>query len=322
MDATAASRDMPLRHLLRRAGNALLSALPTALRRAVLKGFAEQPELAEECGFQVVPTVFYSPVPVPAEISRDRLGERRLLPGIDLRIAPALALCAELTQRFDAELAQIPRQRTTDGLLWLENDVYSGFDAATLYAMLRHLRPRRYIEIGCGYSTRASTLALTRNAAEGAKCDAHFVEPFPSEQFLELTLPGPFHRQRVQEMPPELFTALQAGDVLFIDTSHVLKTQSDVEHELLRIVPLLAPGVWVHLHDIFTPFDYPEEWVLSTPRAGNNEQYALECLLSGGDRFQVELPVYALWREHRKTLDPLCPGVKGRPAAFWIRRRE
>jgi hypothetical protein len=121
-------------------------------------------------------------------------------------------------------------------------------------------------------------------------------------------------------MPVEFFSQLGDGDALFIDTSHVLRTQNDVEYELLRVLPSLAPGVWIHIHDIFTPYDYPEEWVFSVPRAGNNEQYALECLLSGGDRFQVELPLHLLWREHQDVLRPLYLPATDRPAAIWLRR--
>lgn len=308
-----------MRAALRRLADSCFALVPPVLVRACLKSFAMHPELAGRCGFDVVPRVFYSPVPLPEEIDRARLEQARELPGIDLRVSSALALLAEL-HRFAPELAAVPRQRTADCVLWLENGTYADFDAATLYAMLRHLKPRRYIEVGCGFSSRASSFALSRNAAEGAACQADFVEPFPSEQFLSLALPGPHHRRKVQEMPLDFFRQLAEGDVLFIDTSHVLKTQSDVEYELLRILPVLAPGVWVHIHDLFSPYDYPAEWVLGTPRAGNNEQYAVECLLSGGRAWQVELPVHLLWREHRAQLDRLCADTIHRPAAFWMRK--
>ena len=287
--------------------------------RTFLKAFLAHPEFAERAGFHVVPTVFWSPLPNLAEIDRARFDRPRELPAIDLRLDDGLALLGELL-RFAPETARFPRHREPGCLLWLENGTYADFDAATLYAMLRHLRPRRYVEIGCGFSTRASTLALARNAEEGTACSSHFIEPYPSDLFLELKLPGAFHRRKIQDVPLDLFRQLEAGDVLFIDTSHVLKVQGDVEHELLRVLPSLAPGVWVHIHDIFTPYDYPVEWFTALPRGGNNEQYALECLLSGGSAWQVRLPVHLLWREHRARLDPLCPGTVDRPAAFWIER--
>ncbi len=313
---------MSIRKQFRTMGNAALQWMPRNLRRKLLKGFSDQPELAEECGFQVMPRVFYSPAPLLDEIARERLLEERPLPGIDLRLPSALSLVETLARHYSPEIAEIPRERTPGMLMWMENASYQDFDTATLYGVLRHLKPRRYVEVGCGYSSRTSTLALRKNAAEGTACEALYIEPYPAPHLLEIEseLSGPLLRRRIQDVPLETFTGLQSGDVLFIDTSHVIRTQNDVEHELLRVLPSLAPGVWVHIHDIFTPYDYPEEWVFSVPRAGNNEQYALECLLSGGDRFQVELPVYCLWRRHRAALDRLCSHTTDRPAAFWIQR--
>src|SRR5687768_5755453 len=128
---------MSVRLHLRTAGNALLRSLPVAWRRMLLKGFAEQPELAEACGLQVVPAVFLSPVPFPSEIDAGRLGERRLLPGIDLRTDSALALLKELILRAGDELARFPAQQETAAVPSLRNETYADFDAATLYAMLR-----------------------------------------------------------------------------------------------------------------------------------------------------------------------------------------
>jgi hypothetical protein len=309
-----------VRRQLRDFGNTLLGFMPLSLRRMLLKGFADRPELAESAGHLVLPRRFDTPGPIVEEISRELLKRPRVLPGIDLRTDSALALLASLVEKFAGEIAQIPRERTPECILWMENHTYQDFDTATLYAMLRHLKPKRYVEVGCGFSSRTSTLALRRNATEGATCDAHYIDAWPAEHLREIELPGPLHGQRVQDVPLELFTALEAGDVLFIDTSHVLKTQSDVEWELLHIVPALKPGVWIHFHDIFTPYDYPEEWVIGVPRGGLNEQYGVECLLSGGARFQVELPVHYLWKDHRAALDRLCANTTDRPAAFWFRR--
>ena len=129
---------------------------------------------------------------------------------------------------------------------------------------------------------------------------------------------GEFLQKKVQEVPSEIFNALEAGDVLFIDTSHVLKIQSDVEHELLHILPLLKPGVWIHVHDVFSPYDYPEDCVRMPVRMSWNEQYALECLLTGGGRYQVELPLHLPWREHRAALQPRFPRGQTRPHIFWM----
>ena len=86
------------------------------------------------------------------------------------------------------------------------------------------------------------------------------------------------------------------------------------------MVPALRVGVWVHIHDIFTPYDYPEDWLTKHLRFVGNEQYVVECLLSGGDRFRVELPLYALWQDLREPLRQFFPRGHTRPQSFWIRR--
>jgi hypothetical protein len=135
-------------------------------------------------------------------------------------------------------------------------------------------------------------------------------------------LPGEFIRKKVQQVPVETFQQLEAGDVLFLDTSHVIKSQNDVEYEFLHILPTLKPGVIVHVHDIFTPYDYPEELLIGNGgnRGGSNEQYALECLLSGGD-WEVMLPVHLLWRDYRAQFNQLARMEDEiKPAAFWFRK--
>jgi hypothetical protein len=309
---------------LRKFFDALVRLLPTFMLRGFIKTYAGNPDIGARCGFDTVPRVFYSPVPLAEEINKEELVKARALPGIDLRIGEAQKLLIQLIQ-FAPEIAKIPHKREKDCPVWLDNLTYDGFDACTLYAMLRMIKPKRYIEVGCGFSSRFSIWALAQNEREGSKCESHFVEPFPSANFLEQKLPGTFHHKRIQDMPVEFFSSLESGDVLFIDTSHVLKTQSDVVYELLQVLPSLKPGVWVHIHDIFTPYDYPMEWVFCTPRVGNNEQYAVECLLSGGNIWQVELPVHLLWRDYRSELEKLVPGAPDssgayKPAAFWVRK--
>ena len=136
-----------------------------------------------------------------------------------------------------------------------------------------------------------------------------------------MKLPGEFLKQKIEQVPVERFKQLQAGDVLFIDTSHVIKTQNDVEYELLQVLPSLNAGVWVHIHDIFTPYDYPEEWLVGNGpnRGGNNEQYALECLLSGGEDWEVVMPSFLLWKDHSESFKRLVT-ADYRPASFWIRK--
>ena len=299
---------------------ALVGWIPRPLLRGFLRMLYARPELTDRIGYQVHPQIYYNPFPEPAQVDVPRLDQKRALPGVHFNSQMTATLLPELA-KYSGEVAEFIKNRPAQ-LQPRWNVTYPAPDTATLYAMLRQLKPRRYVEVGCGYSSHVSVAALARNANEDSPCQSVFIEPYPPPYLTDLKLPGEFIPRKIQEVPLEKFLALEAGDVLFIDTSHVIKVQNDVEYELTRVLPSLKPGVFVHIHDIFTPFDYPAEFLVGTggSRGGNNEQYALECLLSGGNGWEVVLPVYLLWKEQRQALAPLIDS-NDRPAAFWIRKR-
>lgn len=308
-----------MRYQIFRLFNALVGLIPRPILWRMLRALHYNPEFADRCGFTVYPQVFYSPFPFPSEVDLEQLKAKRELPGIDFRVGESTKLLESIT-RFSAEVRDFLKNREGDIAAW--DLTYSQNDSAILYAMLRHLKPRRYVEVGCGYSSSASAAALHRNRVEGNTCQATYIEPFPPPHLAKVDLPGKFIKESIQKVPLEQFLELEAGDVLFIDTSHVLKVQNDVEFELIHVLPVLKPGVVVHIHDIFSPYDYPAEWLVGkgTQRGGINEQYALECLLSGGRDWEVLLPAYLLWKEHRPLLSKLIDTDDKRPQAFWIRK--
>ena len=310
-----------LRYRLRLLTVRLTGWIPTGWLRAFLKSFAYRPEMAEAAGYNVIARTFYSPVPEFEKIHWERVRARRELPGVDLNLAGATAHLARL-QSVAAELDALPYQRTAGQPFWFDNASFTDFDAAILYTMLRDLKPRRYIEVGCGYSSLVSAAALQKNIQDGHACRATYIDPEPRLDLREKLGFAELRLQPIQDVPVEVAGELAPGDVLFIDTSHVLKLQGDVEYELLHLLPSIRPGVWVHIHDIFTPYDYPEDWLTKPERFVGNEQYAVECLLSGGDRFQVELPLYCLWKEQRELLQKILPRGQTRPQSLWIRRRS
>jgi hypothetical protein len=309
------------RYRLRLAFNALVAHVPRWMLKGFFKTFLTCPEVAEAAGFHVFPRVFDSPITVPEEIDWQQLNSRRELPGIDFHEIEALQLVAELA-RFASELDVVPYERSgPNDTFWFNNASFTDFDAAALYAMLRYRKPKRYVELGCGFSSYVSSRALARNASEGAACGAIYADPEPRRDLIDSLVTGRVLSERVQELPLHLFTQLEKGDVLFIDTSHVLKVQSDVVVELVRILPSLAAGVWIHFHDVYSPYDYPEDWVRMPVRPAANEQYGVECLLSGGDRYRVLLPLYLLWKEQRPELQKLFPRGQTRPQSFWIQKQ-
>jgi hypothetical protein len=280
------------------------------------------PEVSEAVGYNVYPRTFYSPFAQVDEIDWEKLRQPRELPGIKIDLDRAVKHLGSLLP-FAGELDRYPYDREAGAAFWLNNEgSFSDFDATVLHTMLRKLKPKRYIEVGCGFSSIVSSGALKANAADGHACETIYVDPEPRLdvrphlEFARLVI------EPVQKVPLTLFESLESGDVLFIDTSHVLKMQNDVEFELLHVLPALKPGVWIHLHDVFTPYDYPKDWVDRSIRFVGNEQYALECLLSGGNRFQIELPLFCLWKQRPETLQQLLPRGRSRPHSFWIRKNQ
>ena len=198
-------------------------------------------------------------------------------------------------------------------------------DAAVYYAVIRHLKPHLLIEIGSGYSTRIAQHAIDKNCADGSDAKVVCIEPFPQPRFLDANLDVQLIQQKVEAVDVGLFQELEADDILFIDSSHVAKFHSDVLFEVLEILPTLRPGVWIHVHDIFFPHDYPPEWLIER-RIAFNEQYFLEAFLSYNETFKVQLANYwlkldfadsvgKLWRS---TTSDRCIGCGS--ASLWIRK--
>lgn len=302
---------------LRNCLNALARLVPAYLSRLILKAYGDQPQIALNAGYRVFPRVYYSPIVDPSEIDRDKLTGQRTLPGI-LFDMPAITDLVNSLSAYVGELDIFPRNATGDCILWTHT--YPSFDSAALYCMIRHLKPKRYIEVGCGFSSRVSSEALRRNASEGNPCEVTYIEPYPGARLEGFELYGKLLVQTIQDTPLSMFSSLNEDDILFIDTSHVIKCQNDVEYELLHILPSLKKGVYVHIHDITTPYDQRADWILGPGDTWGaaNEQYALECLLSGGDSFKVVLPLYLLQKEARPTLEQLYPGASDKAQAFWI----
>lgn len=129
-----------------------------------------------------------------------------------------------------------------------------------------------------------------------------------------------FRDTPLQDVPLSRFEELEAGDILFIDSSHVVSYESDTVHEITRILPLLRPGVRVHFHDIFLPYDYPNVWMQAS-KFFWAEQYMLAAMLDGNPRYKITYPLHQLYRERREVMQSLFPLLKEeqhRPGAYWI----
>lgn len=302
----------------------LRQRLVTMARRIpVLREVAEGRDQARRAPQFVPPGHFYSPIPALADVQRDhpRLFRDpvRTLPGIALHEERQLDLLAGF-KAYYTELC-FPEKKVPGQRYFYENNFYSYSDAIFLYFMLRHLRPRRVVEVGSGFSSCVTLDTNDRFLGGDVRCT--FIEPYP-DRLLSLLEPGDASRieivqQRLQDVPLERFLELQGGDILFIDSTHVAKIGSDVSYIFTEILPALVPGVHVHFHDVFYPFEYPPEWVYGG-RAWS-EAYLLRAFLSYNREFEIVLFNTFLERFHRELFAvefPLC--LRNTGGSIWIRR--
>lgn len=254
---------------------------------------------------------FYSPVNGPADVAR-ALTPIEDLPGVSLREAEQLELFGELTPLFE----DAPHRRYRAGA-GSGNSMYDSADALVYRAFLRRLRPRRVIEVGSGFST---AMLLDTADQQLPELSVTCVEPYP-DRLNSLLLPEDrveLIAAPVQDVPVETFTVLEADDVLFIDSTHVAKAGSDVLWLFLHVLPRLAQGVVVHVHDIFWPFEYPAQW-LKEGRSWN-ENYLVHAFLCHNEAWRIELFSSWLWHRHADVVPQELRGQE--PGALWLRRVE
>ena len=213
-----------------------------------------------------------------------------------------------------------PLSPTARSSPYFDNPSFAPPDSGVYHCLLRHLRPRRVIEVGSGQSTRFAAHALAMNAAEGHPGELIAIEPYESPELERLGVT--VIRRRVEDVGSTLIGRLEPGDVLFIDSSHIVQPGGDVAFLLLEIVPGLAPGVVVHIHDVFTPDDYPSEW--SRRRWFWTEQYVVEALLTHNPRLEVILSVHNLLTRYPREFREACPVPPGlvpgpTPGSLWLR---
>lgn len=268
------------------------------------------------------PGHFYSPVPSLAEVAaRDAtifaITDR--LAGVDLNVAGQLALFERLAVHYRTQpFSDQPGPGWTFGF---DNPNFGHGEAVILHCLLQELRPKRVFEIGSGYSSCA-LVDLNRHLFDGAM-QLRFFEPYP--QLLHSLLGDDIAdavvtATAIQDVEPSVFAQLEAGDLLLIDSTHVTKTGSDVNHLLFHALPAVRPGVMIHFHDIYFPFEYPRDWVYAG-RAWN-EAYILRAFLQYNTDFEISFynQYFAHYHHDRLVEDmPLCAAHAG--SSLWLKRR-
>jgi hypothetical protein len=237
------------------------------------------------------PGHFYSPICDAKDLSRhyqDPRAKSRTtdLPGIVLNESAQ----RRLWDQWRSFLSEMPFKANSEpGFRYsFDNRYFGPGDAIILYCMLRHFKPRRLIEIGSGYSSACALDTIDLNLSAGVQCT--FIDPYPA-RLLGLLKPSDSRHiqiidKPVQETDLRIFDALDENDIFFVDSSHIVKTGSDVNFVLFEICPRLRRGVVVHIHDIHYPFEYPREWVIERNYSWN-EAYAVRAFLMYNNSFEV-----------------------------------
>ncbi len=282
---------------------------------------AEAFDRAEKFGAHFLPVHFYSPIPSREEIGISTADtDYSRIPNLN----PDSGTVSRLLDtycRFSGELTDISESPLETMDFYWSNPAFNALDAIGLYSILRDKRPQRYVEIGCGYSSIIALKALEANGTGKMLC----IEPYENEMLgsiQENTRYVEVINEPIQIVDTSVFSDLNSGDVLFIDSTHVSKFGSDVNFEFFQIIPFLNPGVLIHIHDIHYPLDYPIGWVRDR-KVFWNEQYLLMAFLSFNSSFKPIISHSQCGANNRDKLNEIGH-VVGRQVAgggsFWFQR--
>lgn len=279
--------------------------------------------LFQRFGLHITGDHFYEIIPDTRLVARQYSDAPRPLPGIDWQFAACEARSLRLLKAYGPEFK---KHSTRFGFREV-NSYFRGVDALMLYVTLRELRPERVVEIGQGFSTRLTLAALEQNALETGTRPS-FTSVDPHQRFDGANVPANVSLELIQSQlqDVDIKPLMENCGMLFVDSSHVYKFGSDVAFELTTLYPQLPPNTLLHIHDIFSPFDYPRDWMVDAKRFWN-EQYALECFLMFNSAFEVFLPVHSLLRQSPafnqalRSL-PLDPEFQFTGSSLYLRTHE
>lgn len=276
-----------------------LAALPMKVFRRLSERLPLSQKTLAALGVFPIRDHYYEPLFQSKYLNAD-FDKPRSLPGIDWNEFYQLELLTKLRAFANTHSPEV-------------NANFGFADADAWNAAIRYFQPKRIVEVGSGFSTRISL-----QAAPNAEIVC--IEPYEMP-WLESTRARVI-RERVENITRSLFEQLEANDILFIDSSHIIKPQGDVLVEILEILPLLKSGVIVHFHDIFSPFHYPRKWVVDFVRLWN-EQYLLESFLSFNRDWEILCALNYLSKFHWDAVARAFPNAapEHSPGSFYLRRR-
>jgi hypothetical protein len=289
-----------------------------AIRRAGISNMPFCKRILMQVGVFPIRNHYYEPL-FDSRMLRRPLDHDRALPGIDWNINEQLSLLKSFC--FNEELKDVPAAKVDELTFHFNNGAFDSGDAEFLYNLVRLKKPASVFEIGSGNSTLIAMKAIKKNQEENPsyRCKHLCIEPYemPWLEKSGVTV----IRQRAEDVDKAIFSEVASGDILFIDSSHIIRPQGDVLFEYLELLPSLKKGVIVHVHDIFSPKDYLKEWIIDEVRFWN-EQYLLEAFLTCNQNWKVIGALNYLHHNHFQQLQEKCPALTRdrEPGSFYIEK--
>lgn len=304
--------------------NGFLGKMPVLGKR--IKAYQDLVQVSRACGFK--PGHFYSPIPSREEVrdSADRIFSNTDVLDIDLNVDKQFQLLETFkTMRPDFPYDFInTKENEKLRYRFTKRPQYRYSDVMFLYYVMRHLEPQQIIEVGSGASS--AVMLDINDLFFDSSIKFTFIEPYPERLYGFLkdqdSNDATIMTKKVQDVPMDAFESLKENDILFIDSSHVSKVGSDVNHIFFNILPRVKKGVWIHFHDIFHPFELPMHWILQNSRFWN-ESYLLRAFLMNNDAYEIMLFNTLLHKEFRGWFEnemPECLIDEGNTGSIWIRK--
>jgi predicted O-methyltransferase YrrM len=281
----------------------------------------------EKKGIHITPVHFYQPIPDTRTLEESYWSSKSKLIGIEMNDEGQKRILTQFSANYKKEYQNFSLSKpSAANEFYIDNGTFESVDAEVLYCMIRHFKPKKIIEIGSGNSTYLSAHASIINKSDtGADAQFIAIEPYPSDN-LKNGIPGltQLIDKRIEQIDFGLFSELEENDLLFIDSSHVLKVGSDVQKIYLDILPRLKKGVLIHIHDIFLPAEYPKEVIMNCLRFWT-EQYLLQAFLAFNESYNVLWASSYMHLNYPNLLEKAFPSYSREsrwPGSFWIQKAK